>query len=77
MIRSNNYHLMLSRGRKAGLTAGELNASLSMQPVASGEREPGQPDCNGFVSGVDAQGHRTSTPIAQPPRTSKVIAQDS
>jgi hypothetical protein len=68
MIRSSDYHLMLSRGRKAGLTARELNLALTMQPVAGGEQSQGQPDCNGFISGVDAQGHRTYTQVGQTPR---------
>ena len=62
-MRSSDYHSMLSRGRKAGLTARELNSAFVMQPVAGGEQPPGQPDCNGFISGVDAQGRRTYTPV--------------
>jgi hypothetical protein len=69
MVRSSEYHLMLSRGRKAGLTARELNSAFVMRPVVGGEHQPGQADCNGFISGVDAQGHRTLTPISEAPRS--------
>jgi hypothetical protein len=67
-MRSSDYHLMLSRGRKAGLTARELCSALTVQPVVGGEQVPGQPDCNGFISGVDAQGHRTYTQVGKTPR---------
>jgi hypothetical protein len=69
MLRSSDYHLMLSRGRKAGLTARELNSALALQPVVGGEQLPGQTDCNGFVSGVDAQGRRTFTQVGKPLRS--------
>jgi hypothetical protein len=67
MVRSSDYHRMLSRGRKAGLTARELNLSLALQPVVGNERSLAQADCNGFISGVDAQGHRIFTPIGEAP----------
>jgi hypothetical protein len=61
MLRASDYHLMLSRGRKAGLTTRELYSALAMQPAVGGDRAPGQSDCNGFVWGVDEQGRRTWT----------------
>jgi hypothetical protein len=68
MLRSSDYHLMLSRGRKAGLTTRELYSALATQPAVPGEQAPGQADCNGFVAGVDAQGHRTWTQAGLPQR---------
>jgi hypothetical protein len=62
MMHHSSYHLLLSRGRKAGLTTRELNSALSSRPVLGHEQQPGQPDCNGFVAGIDAQGHRTYRP---------------
>jgi hypothetical protein len=61
MLRSNDYHQRLSRGRKAGLTSRELNSALATQPITSGQQISGQADCNGFVSEVDSHGHRTYT----------------
>ena len=69
MWRSSDYQLMLSRGRKAGLTSRELNSALIMRPVVGGEQLPGQSDCNGFISGVDAQGRRTYTQVSEPSRS--------
>ena len=68
MMQSSNYHLLVSRGRKAGLTTRELNSALSMRPVLGHEQLPGQSDCNGFVSGVDARGYRTYRPAVRLPR---------
>jgi hypothetical protein len=64
MTRPSTYQQLLSRGRKAGLTAAELNAALSTHPV-QGEPQPGETDCNGFVSRPDATGHRTYQPAAR------------
>jgi hypothetical protein len=61
MLRASDYHLMLSRGRKAGLTTRELYSALAMQPAVAGEQSPGQADCNGYVPGVDQLGRRTWT----------------
>jgi hypothetical protein len=59
MMRHSDYHLLVSRGRKAGLTTRELNSALSSRPVLGSEQQPGQLDCNGYVTGIDANGHRT------------------
>ena len=69
MMHPSNYHLLLSRGRKAGLTTRELNSALSIHPVGGNEQQPGQSDCNGFVPGVDARGRRTYHPAVQAPRS--------
>jgi hypothetical protein len=65
MMNHTNYHLLLSRGRKAGLSARELNSALSVRPVVGNEQQPGQSDCNGYVSGIDSRGHRTYRPVSQ------------
>jgi hypothetical protein len=59
MPRTSDYQLLLNRGRKAGLTTRELYSALATQPAVGGEQIPGQPDCNGYVAGVDEQGRRT------------------
>lgn len=63
MRNSTNYDLLLDRGRKAGLTARELNLALSTCPVRSGEPTSGLNDANGFVSGIDVRGQRISRPV--------------
>ena len=68
MMHHSSYHLLLSRGRKAGLTTRELNSALASRPVLVHDQQPGQPDCNGFVAGIDAQGHRTYRPSDETPR---------
>ena len=68
MMNHSNYHLLLSRGRKAGLTARELNSALSIRPVVGDEQQSGRADCNGYVSGIDARGHRTVRPASETPR---------
>jgi hypothetical protein len=68
MMSPSKYHLLLSRGRKAGLSARELNSALSVRPVMGDEQLPGQSDCNGYVSGIDARGHRTLRPAEPPAR---------
>jgi len=67
MTYCSDHHLLLSRGRKAGLTASELSSALSACPVQGKERLLGQADGNGFVSGTDSGGHRTQQPAAQQP----------
>jgi hypothetical protein len=56
MTRS-NYHLLVDRGRKAGLSTREICRALATQPVA-GSEQPGAMDCNGMVSTVTPEGHR-------------------
>jgi hypothetical protein len=60
MTRS-NYHLMIDRGRKAGLSTRELYPALLTQPI-EGNEQPGQMDCNGVVSTVTPEGHRGYRP---------------
>src|SRR4051812_35164067 len=69
MIQHSNYHQLVSRGRKAGLTTRELNSALSVHPVTGHEPTPRQADCNGFFLELDASGHRTYRPVTPSPRT--------
>lgn len=69
MLNQSAYHQLLNRGRKAGLNARELISALSIRPVVGTEQLPGQSDCNGYISDVDARGHRTYRPVSEPPRT--------
>lgn len=71
MMRNSGYHLLLSRGRKAGLNTRELNSALSSRPLLDHDKHPGQPDGNGFVASIDAQGHRTVQPIALASRSAE------
>jgi hypothetical protein len=63
MMHNSSYQMLLSRGRKAGLTTRELNQALATRPVAGDEPGPGQADPNGYVAGIDARGHRTYRPV--------------
>ncbi len=65
MRRNSDYNQMLNRGRKAGLSARELNQALATCPV-EGERSAGQSDANGYISEIDATGHRVVRPAAAP-----------
>ncbi|MBY0230189.1 MAG: hypothetical protein K2W96_12980 [Gemmataceae bacterium] len=68
MSRSSDYRLLLTRGRKAGLTASEINSALAGRAAAAGEQTPGQPDANGFMHGIDERGHMTTQPIDEAAR---------
>src|SRR5262245_29170782 len=41
MMNQSTYHLLLSRGRKAGLSTRELNSALSVRPVTGDEQQSG------------------------------------
>ena len=62
MFHNSSYQMLLNRGRKAGLSTRELNLALATRPVTGDEQGHGQADPNGFVAGIDAQGHRTYRP---------------
>lgn len=60
MTRRHDHQQNLNRGRKAGLSAQEINSALGSQP---GGGEPSdQPDCNGFIWYIDERGHRVCKP---------------
>ena len=69
MTHNSSYQMLLSRGRKAGLSTRELNQALSTRPVGGDEQGPGQADPNGYVAGVDARGHRTYRPATSDGRS--------
>ncbi len=51
-----DYHLMVNRGRKAGLNTTDLYRALSSRPVDRQTGDPGQTDCNGFRGGISRDG---------------------
>jgi hypothetical protein len=61
MSRHSNYHALINRGRKAGLTTRELYSALAAQPV-EGAEQSGRADSNGFILSVNARGHATYRP---------------
>jgi hypothetical protein len=62
MSLQSNYHTLINRGRKAGLTTRELYSALTTRPVEGSDRSLGQADCNGYVSSVSSQGHAQYRP---------------
>ncbi len=63
MSRHTDHRTLISRGRKAGLNARELYSALAAQPEEASEQVSGQADCNGYVAGHNAQGHRIFRPL--------------
>jgi hypothetical protein len=57
-----DYRTLIDRGRKAGLSTGELYRAMTGQP-AGDNLAPGQTDGNGFVPQYDQQGQRVYQPI--------------
>lgn len=62
-MNTNHYHQLIDRGRKAGLTARELNSALSSYPVRGTEQPSGQGDANGYLSSIGTRGQRISRPL--------------
>jgi hypothetical protein len=65
MSPSSSNSALIRRGRKAGLTTRELYSALNGRPSP---RQPGRPDDNGFVAGINPQGRRVYRPVGSPPR---------
>ena len=63
MSHSTNNRTLINRGRKAGLTTRELYSAMANRP-SEGSDQPGQFDCNGFVSCYDQQGKLVYRPIS-------------
>ena len=61
-MRHTNYHLLVDRGRKAGLKTGELYHALATRPPEAGDHLLGAADGNGFVPAYDHQGQRIYRP---------------
>ncbi len=66
MSSQSRYHTLIDRGRKAGLTTRELYSALATRPPEGHDRAPGQPDGNGYVSGVSPNGHAVYRPTGGP-----------
>ena len=56
-----DYRALIDMGRKAGLRTSELYTALASRPPETTDANSGQADGNGFISGLDSQGHRTFT----------------
>jgi hypothetical protein len=69
MSQLTSYRTLISRGRKAGLTTRELYSALSGQPGEATDRQPGQADPNGYVSGYTQQGRHIYRPLGAYPRS--------
>lgn len=69
MIHNSNYRAMINRGRKAGLTAGELYSAMATRPGESTDLTPGVLDGNGFVTAYDPQGRRIFRPSGETNRS--------
>lgn len=65
MPANSNYRNLINRGRKAGLSTGELYSAMSTRPSEGTDSPQGELDGNGFVSSYDAQGRRVIRPIEQ------------
>lgn len=57
-----NFRRLLDRGRKAGLNTAELYRALSGRQPFPGDGAAGQPDSNGYVAQVQANGQRSYQP---------------
>jgi hypothetical protein len=57
-----DYRTLVDRGRKSGLRTTDIYPALASRPPAAGDPTAGQADGNGFVPGLDQQGH----PIFKP-----------
>ncbi len=53
-----DYRTLIARGRKAGLTTGELYAALAARPPEGADQQPGQSDGNGYAPGYNCLGQR-------------------
>jgi hypothetical protein len=62
MSHQSYYQTLINRGRKAGLNTRELYSAMTALPPEGGGRAPGQPDSNGYVSSVSAEGHAIYRP---------------
>jgi hypothetical protein len=63
-----DYRTLVARGRKAGLSTGELYAALASRPAEGVEAQPGQSDGNGYVVCVNNNGQTEYRPLGTTPR---------
>lgn len=69
MISNSDYRAMINRGRKAGLTTGELYSAMTPRSGEGSDITPGVLDGNGFVTAFDQQGRRIFRPVGQTNRS--------
>jgi hypothetical protein len=69
MTQNSKYRTLINRGRKAGLTTGELYSALATRPGEGADQVPGALDGNGFVAGYDQQGRVVYRPVGQSGRS--------
>jgi len=67
-MRRSDYYRLIDRGRKAGLTTGELYRAMTGQRPEATETV-GETDGNGFVAEVDAQGQTVYRPGGEAKRS--------
>jgi hypothetical protein len=70
MTHGTNYRTLISRGRKAGLSTGDLYRAMATRPSEGVDQPPGEVDGNGFVAGIDQQGRRVFRPASGRPANS-------
>ncbi len=58
-----HYQLLITRGRKAGLTTRELYSAMAGRPVEGSDDLLGRADCNGYVPSISPQGQRIYRPL--------------
>jgi hypothetical protein len=68
MSLTTDYHVLISRGRKAGLTTRELYAAMAACSAEGTDAGLGRADCNGFISSVNPQGQRAYRPLGKYPQ---------
>ena len=60
-----DYNTLIARGRKAGLSTGELYAALAARPPEGSESQLGQADGNGYASEMNENGQRVYKPVQE------------
>ncbi len=58
-----DYRTLVARGRKAGLSTGELYAALSARPPEGTDQSPNQSDGNGYVRDFNGDGQQVYRPV--------------
>jgi hypothetical protein len=69
MPRNSNYRTLINRGRKAGLTTGEIYSAMATRPTEGTDLSQGELDGNGFVTSYDAKGRRVIQPVDKESRS--------
>jgi hypothetical protein len=69
MTQHTNYRALINRGRKAGLTTGEIYSAMGTRSGEGTALTPGMLDGNGFVTAYDQQGRLIYRPADQSNRS--------